>query len=77
MVIEVGVKILIFFFNYRYGAYLFKAFPLDMSQFSGLFGATRIPLPNKDKIIRDPTSKHILVQRNGNFYIFDVLDKDG
>ncbi|CAH2076707.1 unnamed protein product, partial [Iphiclides podalirius] len=60
-----------------YGAYLFKAFPLDMSQFSGLFGATRIPLPNKDKIIRDPTSRHILVQRNGSFYIFDVLDKDG
>ncbi|CAG4974127.1 unnamed protein product [Parnassius apollo] len=60
-----------------YGAYLFKAFPLDMSQFSGLFGATRIPLPNKDKIYRDPSSKHVLVQRNGNFYIFDVLDADG
>ncbi|KAL4716391.1 hypothetical protein ACJJTC_006753 [Scirpophaga incertulas] len=60
-----------------YGAYLFKAFPLDMSQFDGLFGATRIPQMNKDTIVRDPDSKHILVQRNGNFYIFDVLDING
>ncbi|XP_049868322.1 carnitine O-palmitoyltransferase 2, mitochondrial [Pectinophora gossypiella] len=60
-----------------YGAYLFKAFPLDMSQFVGLFGATRIPLLTKDKIYRDSNSKHILVQKNGNFYIFDVLDADG
>ncbi|XP_045534518.1 carnitine O-palmitoyltransferase 2, mitochondrial [Papilio machaon] len=60
-----------------YGAYLFKAFPLDMSQFHGLFGATRIPLFGKDRIYRDPKSKHILVQRNGHFYVFDVLDGDG
>ncbi|XP_026315545.1 carnitine O-palmitoyltransferase 2, mitochondrial [Hyposmocoma kahamanoa] len=60
-----------------YGAYLFKAFPLDMSQFVGLFGATRIPQIAKDRIYRDPNSKHVLVQRNGNFYIFDVLDADG
>ncbi|XP_072938718.1 carnitine O-palmitoyltransferase 2, mitochondrial [Epargyreus clarus] len=60
-----------------YGAYLFKAFPLDMSQFIGLFSATRIPQLNKDKIFRDPTSKHVLVQKSGNFYIFDVLDADG
>ncbi|XP_075974466.1 carnitine palmitoyltransferase 2 [Anticarsia gemmatalis] len=60
-----------------YGAYLFKAFPLDMSQFVGLFGATRIPHLTKDVIFRDPNSKHIVVQKNGNFYIFDVLDADG
>ncbi|KAJ0175440.1 hypothetical protein K1T71_008599 [Dendrolimus kikuchii] len=60
-----------------YGAYLFKAFPLDMSQFVGLFGATRIPLIGKDKILRDPKSKHVLVQRKGNFYVFDVLDANG
>ncbi|KAI5636156.1 choline/Carnitine o-acyltransferase domain-containing protein [Phthorimaea operculella] len=60
-----------------YGAYLFKAFPLDMSQFVGLFGATRIPQTSKDRIFRDSDSKHVLVQRNGNFYVFDVLDNDG
>ncbi|XP_068632490.1 carnitine O-palmitoyltransferase 2, mitochondrial [Battus philenor] len=60
-----------------YGAYLFKAYPLDMSQFDGLFGSTRIPLPNKDKIYRDPFSKHVVVQKNGNFYVFDVLDTNG
>ncbi|CAG9785597.1 unnamed protein product [Diatraea saccharalis] len=60
-----------------YGAYLFKAFPLDMSQFQGLFGATRIPQLNKDKILRDPSSKHVVVQKNGNFYIFDLFDVNG
>ncbi|XP_028034037.1 carnitine O-palmitoyltransferase 2, mitochondrial [Bombyx mandarina] len=60
-----------------YGAYLFKAFPLDMSQFVGLFGATRLPQIGKDKLFRDPKSKHVLVQRRGRFYAFDVLDKDG
>lgn len=60
-----------------YGAYMFKAFPLDMSQFVGLFGATRIPSLSKDVIFRDPKSKHVVVQKNGNFYTFDVLDSDG
>ncbi|CAK1540624.1 unnamed protein product [Leptosia nina] len=60
-----------------YGAYLFKAFPLDMSQFSGLFNATRIPQIDKDMIFRDPASKHVVVQKNGHFYVFDVLDSNG
>ncbi|KAL0831436.1 hypothetical protein ABMA28_002239 [Loxostege sticticalis] len=60
-----------------YGAYLFKAFPLDMSQFDGLFGATRIPQLDKDRIFRDPKSKHVVVQKNGHFYTFNVLDANG
>ncbi|CAG9578903.1 unnamed protein product [Danaus chrysippus] len=60
-----------------YGAYLFKAFPLDMSQFVGLFNATRIPLVSKDKIFRDASCNHVVVQKNGHFYIFDVVDSDG
>lgn len=67
----------IIFLNYRYGAYLFKAFPLDMSQFDGLFGATRIPQLDKDRIFRDPKSKHVVVQKNGHFYTFNVLDANG
>lgn len=65
------------FLIFRYGAYLFKAFPLDMSQFTGLFNATRIPMINKDKIHRDLTCNHVVVQKSGNFYMFDVLDSDG
>lgn len=48
-----------------------------MSQFNGLFGATRIPQLTKDKIFRDPASKHVVVQKGGNFYVFDVLDSNG
>lgn len=48
-----------------------------MSQFGGLFNATRIPMLNKDKIFSDHSCNHVVVQRNGNFYIFDVLDSDG
>lgn len=31
-----------------YAAYFYKAYPLDMSQYKGLFGATRIP--KRDKV---------------------------
>ncbi|CAL1532065.1 unnamed protein product, partial [Lymnaea stagnalis] len=60
-----------------YGAYLFKAFPLDMSQYKNLFNSCRVPRPERDELISDPNSKHILVMRKGHFYIFDMLDKDG
>lgn len=60
-----------------YVAYAFKAFPLDMSQYNGLFGATRIPELNKDRIYRNNHSKHILVLRKGNLLSVDVLDNNG
>lgn len=60
-----------------YVAYAFKAFPLDMSQYEGLFGATRIPELNKDRIYRNVNTKHLLVMRKGNFYAVDVLDDEG
>ncbi|KAG8229768.1 hypothetical protein J437_LFUL005849 [Ladona fulva] len=60
-----------------YGAYLFKAFPLDMSQFPSLFNSTRIPEVGKDTLFQDVKAKHILVIKKGEFYAFDVLDKDG
>ncbi|CAL1275003.1 unnamed protein product [Larinioides sclopetarius] len=60
-----------------YGAYLFKAFPLDMSQFGNLFNSTRIPRPGKDELQVYPDAQHIVVLRNGHFYAFDVLDGDG
>ncbi|XP_067001978.1 carnitine O-palmitoyltransferase 2, mitochondrial isoform X2 [Anabrus simplex] len=60
-----------------YGAYLFKAFPLDMSQYGNLFNATRIPEVGKDRLFQNKSAKHTLVMRKGHFYIFDVLDRDG
>ncbi|XP_055384732.1 carnitine O-palmitoyltransferase 2, mitochondrial [Condylostylus longicornis] len=61
-----------------YVAYAFKAFPLDMSQYKGMFNATRIPELDKDRIFVSPTpSRHILVMLNGNFYAVDVIDEDG
>ncbi|UYV69813.1 CPT2 [Cordylochernes scorpioides] len=60
-----------------YGAYFYKAFPLDMSQFRNLFFSTRIPRTSKDELVTYPDAKHLAVLRNGHFYVFDVLDKNG
>lgn len=60
-----------------YAAYYYKAYPLDMSQFKGLFGATRIPQRDKDIIYRNETTKHVLVMKEGNFYTMDVLGANG
>lgn len=60
-----------------YVAYAFKAYPLDMSQYMGLFGATRIPELDKDRIYRNDKTKHIVVLKNGHFYTVDVLDESG
>ncbi|KAL6440997.1 hypothetical protein ACFW04_003402 [Cataglyphis niger] len=57
-----------------YGAYLFKAFPLDMSQYKNLFNTTRIPELEKDVIFHDSSAKHLVILRKGHFYAFDVLD---
>ncbi|XP_071081825.1 carnitine O-palmitoyltransferase 2, mitochondrial-like [Haliotis cracherodii] len=60
-----------------YGAYWYKAFPLDMSQYGRLFNSTRIPRPERDELFTDNNARHLLVLRRGNFYTFDVLDQDG
>uniref|UniRef100_A0A182JUM5 Choline/carnitine acyltransferase domain-containing protein n=1 Tax=Anopheles christyi TaxID=43041 RepID=A0A182JUM5_9DIPT len=60
-----------------YVAYAFKAFPLDMSQYQGLFGGTRIPELGKDRIYRTDSSRHVVVMRKGNMYAVDVLDAQG
>lgn len=60
-----------------YMAYMVNAYPLDMSQYFRIFNSTRLPRPNKDELVTDDQAKHLLVLRNGHFYIFDVLDRDG
>ncbi|CAL7946660.1 unnamed protein product [Xylocopa violacea] len=60
-----------------YGAYLFKAFPLDMSQYHNLFNTTRLPKLEKDEIYENEFGRHIIVMRKGHFYCFDVMDENG
>ena len=60
-----------------YGAFLVKAFPLDMSQYARLFCSTRIPQLKKDRLATFENGRHMLVMRNGNFYVFDTITTDG
>uniref|UniRef100_A0A674JIC8 Choline/carnitine acyltransferase domain-containing protein n=1 Tax=Terrapene triunguis TaxID=2587831 RepID=A0A674JIC8_9SAUR len=60
-----------------YGAYMVNAYPLDMSQYKRLFNSSRIPKLNKDELFTNEWGRHLLVMRNGHFYVFDVLDPGG
>ncbi|XP_063283278.1 carnitine O-palmitoyltransferase 2, mitochondrial-like [Pelobates fuscus] len=60
-----------------YPAHMANAYPLDMSQYFRFFNSTRLPKLNRDELVTDENGKHLLVLRNGNFYLFDVIDKDG
>ncbi|OIW27310.1 carnitine acetyl transferase [Coniochaeta ligniaria NRRL 30616] len=51
-----------------------KGTPLDMYQYSRLFGTARVPTDAGCQIEQDPDSKHIIVMCHGQFYWFDVLD---
>jgi len=57
-------------------AALFKAFPLDMSQYDNLFSSTRIPKEQKDEIKKFNNSKHIAILKKGEFFSLDVLDSN-
>ena len=48
--------------------------PLDMYQYSRLFGTARIPTENGCQIGQDPTAKHMVVMCRGQFYWFDAID---
>lgn len=60
-----------------YVSYAFSAFPLDMSQYGGLFGSTRIPESGTDRIQRTSDTRHIVVMKNGQMFSVDVLKEDG
>ncbi|KAH8899640.1 hypothetical protein GQ53DRAFT_741811 [Thozetella sp. PMI_491] len=48
--------------------------PLDMYQYSRLFGTARVPTEAGCQIEQDPESRHIIIMCHGQFYWFDVLD---
>lgn len=60
-----------------YGAYMVNAYPLDMSQYFRLFNSARIPKRGRDELFTDAKGRHLLVMRNGNMYVFDIVDRDG
>ena len=60
-----------------YGAYFYGAYPLDMSQYARLFGSARIPKKGGDVLKTNPSSEHVLVLRNNNFYKLFVRDASG
>ncbi|RMZ91342.1 hypothetical protein DV736_g1421, partial [Chaetothyriales sp. CBS 134916] len=50
--------------------------PLDMYQFSRMFGTARVPTEHGCVIGQDSDSKHVVVMCRGQFYWFDVLDEN-
>ncbi|KAF9460928.1 acyltransferase ChoActase/COT/CPT [Collybia nuda] len=50
--------------------------PLDMDQYSRLFGTSRIPTERGCIMDVKADASHIVVLRRGQFYWFDVLDED-
>ncbi|KAG2021252.1 carnitine acetyl transferase [Coprinopsis cinerea AmutBmut pab1-1] len=55
---------------------MIRSTPLDMDQYTRLFGAARIPTSRGCKMDVHPESRHIVVLRRGQFYWFDVIDED-
>ncbi|KAJ7891426.1 hypothetical protein B0H14DRAFT_3698769, partial [Mycena olivaceomarginata] len=53
-----------------------RGIPLDMDQYTRLFGTARIPTERGCKMHANPESRHIVVLRRGQFYWFDVLDDE-
>lgn len=60
-------------------AYGRMIFPLDMRQHKYLFSTTRIPKMNRDEVVKFDAdeSRHMLVIKHGQFFVFDVLDANG
>lgn len=50
--------------------------PLDMDQYTRLFGTSRIPTSRGCRMETHADSRHIVVLRRGQFYWFDVLDDE-
>ena len=48
-----------------------------MSQYARLFNSTRIPRREKDELKTVEDGRQILVIRNGNIFLFDVINEDG
>lgn len=48
-----------------------------MSQYSNLFGTSRIPKIEKDILVHDDTCRHVVIMHKGHFYSFDLINANG
>ena len=55
---------------------MIRGSPLDMFQYSRMFGTARVPTDSGCIIGQDSDSKHVVVMCRGQFYWFDVLDQN-
>lgn len=53
-----------------------RGMPLDMYQYTRLFGTARIPTPSGCRMESTPDSRHIVVVCRGQIYWFEVLDDE-
>jgi carnitine O-palmitoyltransferase 2 len=60
-----------------YFAYAVKSYPLDMSQYPRLFGTSRIPGADADRLHTADDSRHIAVLSRGHVYKLTVIEADG
>eukprot|EP01104_Vermistella_antarctica_P002779 TRINITY_DN12999_c0_g1_i1.p1 TRINITY_DN12999_c0_g1~~TRINITY_DN12999_c0_g1_i1.p1 ORF type:complete len:763 (-),score=134.46 TRINITY_DN12999_c0_g1_i1:176-2464(-) len=60
-----------------YAAVVFKVFPLDMIQYTKLFGTTRLPRKDKDDLLTAEDPRHIMILSKDKFYKLDVRSEDG
>lgn len=54
-----------------------KTIPLCMAQYERVFSTTRVPGENVDELVKFSTSKHLIVNRQGLYYVLDVYDVEG
>lgn len=60
-----------------YAAYLWKVFPLDMTQYPHLLCSTRLPRVGQDQLVSHPGHSHVVVMRNGHMYSISAAESDG
>lgn len=51
--------------------------PLDMTSYLWMFGACRIPDEKRDYLKKYGGSRHVVILRRGNYYVFDVIQIGG
>ena len=61
----------------EYGVEVMRGQPLDMHQFTRVFGMTRVPKEGADQLVQVPDSRHVAVMRNGGVLIVPVYDASG
>jgi hypothetical protein len=61
----------------EYATETMRGMPLDMHQFTRVFGMTRVPAEGADELVQASDSRHIAVMRDGAVLIVDVYDERG